>query len=429
MLLQPVILLLAIATFGNSLFEGFNEDPVFDGYDTDGYAGLRDGYGDAYAYENSNTPASAKELQSLDDIDAFVQSEDFEPAVVGYFDSDSNADDLKAFKELASAEGHIYRFAYTTDKESLEQKKYELGCAVNVYPPIKFINEKYERNRHRYPGKSIANVQSLLEFIRQKAIPLTGELTTKSSFRYENVKKPMITVFTAIDHKRNPQGWHYISKRVRRVAKDYQSDAVFNIANIDDFAHSMEEDYGFQAPISNKFTYTGLKNGNIYYKLDEKTFSVDNLVHFLKDFLAGKLIGKEKSDESHDDEQGGEMFGEGSKVVKLTKDNIKQVLENPTADMMVEFYAPWCGHCQALKPQYERAAEHFKSDNGVIFAAVDATAVDIPAGFEVQGYPTLYFVSAKNKKRAVQYDGAREAEDFIEYVQEHRTTVKKVAEL
>jgi len=194
----------------------------------------------------------------------------------------------------------------------------------------------------------------------------------------------MITVFTAIDHKRNPRGWQYISKRVLRVAKDYQQLAVFTIANIDDFTHVMEENYGFKAPVSNKFTYTGLKKGNMYYKLDETSFSVDSLVHLLKDFQEGKLVGREGRKMGKVEDEEGEMFGEDSSVVSLTKDSTKHVLDNPNADILVEFYAPWCGHCQSLKAQYERAAGYFKNDNGVIFAAMDATAEEVPKQFDVQ---------------------------------------------
>jgi hypothetical protein len=139
----------------------------------------------------------------------------------------------------------------------------------------------------------LANSQSLLEFIRQKSVPLTGELTMKSANIYENIKKPMVTVFVAVDHKRNPQGWHYLSKRVRRVAKDYQQLAMFNIANIDDFVLVMKEDYGFTS-VNNKLTYIGIKNGNMYYKSDETVFSVDHMIHFLRDMADGKLEGKEK---------------------------------------------------------------------------------------------------------------------------------------
>jgi len=39
---------------------------------------------------------------------------------------------------------------------------------------------------------------------------------------------------------------------------------------------------------------------------------------------------------------------------------------------MIKFYAPWCGHCKTLAPEYEKAAKNLEYDN-VIFADVDAT--------------------------------------------------------
>jgi len=84
MLLRSFLVLLAFASFGRCVFEG--EEPVFDGYATDGYAGLRDGYGDAYGDSQfSDAPIPAKELQSLDDIDAFVQVEFSQTDSVHYF--------------------------------------------------------------------------------------------------------------------------------------------------------------------------------------------------------------------------------------------------------------------------------------------------------------------------------------------------------
>lgn len=118
-----------------------------------------------------------------------------------------------------------------------------------------------------------------------------------------------------------------------------------------------------------------------------------------------------------------------SAVVALTKENFKEVVEESDKDVLLEFYAPWCGHCKHLKPEYKKAAEFFKNDPGVTIAAMDATAHDVPKGYNVEGYPTLMFLPANNKKRPQPYDGPRDARGIVDYINKNRVTPGPDSEL
>lgn len=92
-------------------------------------------------------------------------------------------------------------------------------------------------------------------------------------------------------------------------------------------------------------------------------------------------------------------------VVVLKEKNFTDVIEGNTY-VLVEFYAPWCGHCQQLAPEYAAAATQLKSDGvDVVLAKVDATEEnELAHQFDVQGFPTvLFFVDGEHKT----YNGQR----------------------
>ena len=57
----------------------------------------------------------------------------------------------------------------------------------------------------------------------------------------------------------------------------------------------------------------------------------------------------------------------------------------------------------------------------MMLGAYDASEQTPPDGFDVQGFPTLYFVPG-DKSGPVSYEGAREANAIVKYIQKHAST-------
>jgi len=112
-----------------------------------------------------------------------------------------------------------------------------------------------------------------------------------------------------------------------------------------------------------------------------------------------------------------------SAVVVLTPDNFDSVVLDPTKDVFVEFYAPWCGHCKRLTPIWEKLSSIFKNEKDIVIANVDADAhKDVGSKYGVSGFPTLIYFSKTDKSGEDRYNGGRELNDLLAHVNSKAST-------
>eukprot|EP00127_Corallochytrium_limacisporum_P003274 Clim_evm123s147 gene=Clim_evmTU123s147 len=108
-------------------------------------------------------------------------------------------------------------------------------------------------------------------------------------------------------------------------------------------------------------------------------------------------------------------------VVELNPENFNLVALDPEKDVLVEFYAPWCGHCKALAPTYSQVAALYENDNGCVVAKVNADKYrTVGAQYSVKGFPTLKFFpkGSSDPAHAQEYNGQRSMESLIHFLNE-----------
>jgi len=102
----------------------------------------------------------------------------------------------------------------------------------------------------------------------------------------------------------------------------------------------------------------------------------------------------------------------------LTKANWDKEVKESGKNVFAKFFAPWCGHCKAMKPAWDALSDKFAADTSVLIADVDCTVEDKLCGdYGVRGYPTIKYFKSENDHKAEDYNGGRDAaalEKFVE---------------
>ncbi|XP_003744350.1 protein disulfide-isomerase A6 homolog [Galendromus occidentalis] len=133
--------------------------------------------------------------------------------------------------------------------------------------------------------------------------------------------------------------------------------------------------------------------------------------------LVNKKLGKSSGSGGSSSGSGGS--GNDKDVVQLTSENFRKLVLDSKDIWLVEFYAPWCGHCKNLAPHWAKAATQLKGQ--VKLGAVDSTVYqELAQEYGVRGYPTIKYFPAgpKDSNSAEEYNGGRTADDIVAWASE-----------
>jgi protein disulfide-isomerase A1 len=268
----------------------------------------------------------------------------------------------------------------------------------------------FDNSPVHYEGDS--STQSVQAFMDKSAVPQLIEFSEDYIEPIFGKGNPALILFT------NDREASY-NKVFSQASSDLNGEILFVVSGTEQgIQQRLAEFVGVDASAAPtlRLLAPGEEMRKFIYHGQLSTLSVNSIKEFVQDFKAGVLRPHLKSEP--------EPVNDGPLTV-IVGTTFDKIVNDPTKDVLVKYYAPWCGHCKSLAPVWEELAAHVAGNEDLIIAKFDATANEA-AGVSIRGYPTLKFYP-KNNKAGIDYEGDRDLASFKKWLSENSAAYREGA--
>jgi protein disulfide-isomerase A1 len=332
-------------------------------------------------------------FKSQKEIDEFV-SDDGDIEVIAFI-ADGDKASTDAFVAVAKALRNDYEFGVVTDASLAKGKR-----------PSAVLYRSFDEPQVTHTGDWTE--EALSDFVKGNAFPLVGEIGPENYQKYLERGYPLAWFFI---HKDNDKA---VLTAATEAAKDFRNQISFVWLDGVRWADHAKT-FGLSGATPGVVIEDRDNRKNYVFPQSSDASSAAALKAHFRGFVDKTLAPTVKSEEPPASNNGPVKVVVGKTFESIVLDNTK--------DVLVEFYAPWCGHCKSLAPKYEKLGESFKASESIVIAKIDATENDTPV--DIRGFPTIMFYPADDKANPLTYEGDRTEQAMAQFVRENASTLKK----
>ncbi|XP_043284274.1 protein disulfide-isomerase [Venturia canescens] len=338
------------------------------------------------------TGPAAKTLTTVAETAELVESKDV--AIVGCF-KDPESAAAKVYLEVASAiDDHV--FGISSSQEVFDEYKAKDGQVL--------LFKKFDEGKSVYEEE--LEPEQLKKFISVQSLPLLVDFNHETAQKiFGGDIKSHLLVFLS----KKAGHFEKYSDAIKEPAKDYRGKILFVTINADEDDHErILEFFGMKKDQVPSMRIIKLEEDMAKYKPAKPELTSENIKNFV-DAVQGGTIERDFLTQDLPEDWN------KNPVKVLVGKNFAEVAFNKEKDVLVEFYAPWCGHCRQLEPIYDALGEKFKDHETIVIAKMDATANELKE-VKVESFPTIKLYK-KDDNEAVDYLGERTLEGLTQFLE------------